>query len=584
MLIEQVVREAPVANPLVPTPLGSEAPTQEEPLLRMDRIQGNIVGFNKDHQTLLFLQILNPAAFRGWLAPWVTFIASAEEVLAFNRLFKAVRHRRKAETRTVQATWLNVAFSYDALRRLTEGTDLALTDDRDFADEAFRQGMAVRSTLLGDPTGAAAEGHPSTWVVGGPDTPADVVLIVASDDPTDLDAEVARIEDAIYAPRTPDGKPARSGARVVFKQRGATLPPPLTGHEHFGFLDGVSQPGLRGRVSSENPDDFLTARQNPKDRDQGKPGQDLLWPGEFVFGYAGQDPNAQEVSERGPVSSAGPSWADDGSFLVFRRLRQDVAGFERFVRQQSATAHLTEDHLGAKLVGRWDSGAPILRATTQDNTRLAADDCANNHFEFQGESERIRRGDRETDVDCADDFHPSAGDKEGRLCPFAGHIRKTYPRDDVADTPYGAAQSGLPNEVETQTHRLLRRGIPFGEPFHRAREPHAPDSGDRGLLFLAYQTSIVEQFEFVTRSWVNTPDFKEPGSGFDPILGQNNAEGANRRRTFRVTFADREGTVQTRELETTEDWVIPTGGGYFFAPSISALGRLSGGPDTGVEN
>ena len=44
-------------------------------------------------------------------------------------------------------------------------------------------------------------------------------------------------------------------------------------------------------------------------------------------------------------------------------------------------------------------------------------------------------------------------DLTGAVCPFAGHIRKTYPRDDTSDS--------IPDleENTTQTHRLLRRGI-----------------------------------------------------------------------------------------------------------------------------
>ena len=253
---------------------------------------------------------------------------------------------------------------------------------------------------------------------------------------------------------------------IILKESGATLPQPLTGHEHFGFLDGVSQPGLRGRISDE-PTDVLTFRQNPNDRGQGKPGQDLLWPGEFVFGYPGQDPNSADISEPGPISDAGPAWAKDGSFVIFRRLRQDVQAFRDFERQTAFQLGISPDLFGAKLVGRWASGAPILRAPEADNRALADDDCANNNFEFGDESPQIFPDQKQSDLDCTDEipnaqplalFPPSEGDPTGQICPFAGHIRKAYPRDDTSST--------LPDtqEVTTQTHRILRRGIPFGQP------------------------------------------------------------------------------------------------------------------------
>ena len=570
MMIVVPAREAPALPPLERLDLTqtdpARPPVPDEPLLAMDNIQGNgIVGFNKDFQTLLLLKIVNVPEFKRWLRSIIPFIATASEVLAFNRLFKAIRTRR-GDSLTIQATWINIAFSFHALTLLTDDADT-------FTDEAFKQGLAARSASLGDPIEPDAEGNPENWLIGGPGDEADVILIIESDDRDDLLAEVARVEHSLFPTRRHGGRIIRSGAVIVFKQQGASLPQPLTGHEHFGFLDGVSQPGLRGRIS-DNPTDVLTFRQNPNDRDQGKPGQDLLWPGEFVFGYPGQDPTSAEITEPGPISEAGPPWAKDGSFLVFRRLRQDVEAFREFVNETAFQLELSPEFVGAKLVGRWASGAPILRAPEADNRALADDDCANNNFEFEEETDPILPEQKESPIDCTDEipnshppalFPPSEGDPEGLICPFAGHIRKAYPRDDTSTT--------LPDtsEVTTQTHRILRRGIPFGEPL---RQIPFFDFGERGLIFLAYQTSIVEQFEFILKQWVNNPNFKEPDAGHDLIIGQNNTPGADRERQFTITFT-RNGIEHSEVISTQVDWVIPTGGGYFFSPSIAALELLA---------
>ena len=574
MMIQKPAREAPASSLLEYETNASHPAVYDEPVLAVGNIQGNILGgFNKDFQTLLFLKIVNVTDFQAWLYSLIPFIATAEEVLAFNRLFKEIRKRR-GESRTVQATWINIAFSFNALNQLKE-------DAANFTDEAFKEGLAARSHDLGDPIDLDAEGNKHNWVVGGPNNEADVVLIIASDDRSDLFAEVARIEESIYAARTADGKPGRSGVQVIYKQHGVVLPPPLKGHEHFGFLDGVSQPGLRGRVSNA-PNDVLTPRQNPENPNQGKPGQNLLWPGEFVFGYPSQDPNADSITVPGEVAHAGPEWAKDGSFLVFRRLRQDVPGFHKFLDHTAQHFGIDSNLFGAKCVGRWASGAPILRAPEADNKELADNDCANNNFEFRGEDEDAKKPEefpshlenKHSEGLCKKDEFPEAKpDPKGLVCPFAGHIRKAYPRDDEFDS-VGEGEKSQLNEVSTQTHRLLRRGIPFGEPFRPSDDPSFQDSGDRGLLFLAYQTSIIEQFEFVTKFWVNNPDFKEPGSGHDPILGQNNQD-KNRDRKFKFTV-DKDGKPETHEVTLHADWVIPTGGGYFFAPSISALKFLSG--------
>lgn len=579
MIPHQPAREAPSVSLFHTThPSPCQPAVPHEPVLDVGNIQGNILaGFSKDFQTLLFLQITSVEQFRQWLKELTPFVATTAEVLAFNRLFKEIRTRR-GDSRTVQATWMNLAISFHGLKKLkAEGFEK-------FTDPAFRKGLYERSKSLGDPI--HGEGSPATWVVGGSEEDeADVVLIFAADDRDDLFAEVERIEDSIYAARTPDGKPLRCGVQIIHKQQGAVLPQPLTGHEHFGFLDGVSQPGLRGRIS-QDPHDVFTPRQNPNDPDQGKPGQDLLWPGEFLFGYPGQDPTAKDFTVEGPNSlhpdgkPVAPEWAKDGSYLVFRRLRQDVPGFHDFLKEKGAELGLDPDLFGAKVVGRWQSGAPVMRAPQHDEPAIGGNDCINNFFEFHqedgGGAAAVQAPATKTETAsclCPADTPPAKPDDAGTTCPFAAHIRKAYPRNDE-----GTLSKKI-GEPDTQTHRLLRRGIPFGPPFPPNPGPDLKDSGDRGLLFLCYQTSIEDQFEFVQTQWANNPDFKdkpehgELRSGYDLIIGQNGD--GDRERTFVLPLAGPDGQVHRHMVKARKDWVIPTGGGYFFSPSISALKKMA---------
>jgi Dyp-type peroxidase family len=575
-MTQQVIREAPAPEPLEGQQTNSffYVPAPNEPILNVNNIQGNILGgFNKDYQALLFLEIENPKAFKQWLKSQINFIATASEVIAFNRLFKSARLRRGREG-AVKATWVNIAFSFEGLKKLTN-------DANSFTDEAFKAGLAARAAELKDPVDK--DSKPIGWVVGGPDNgKVDVVFIIASDERADLLAEVSRILESIVTFTDEQGKPKSSGARITFLEEGGNLPAPLSGHEHFGNLDGISQPGIRGRVG-DNPKDLLTPRQNPENKNQGKPGQDLLWPGEFVFGYEGQKDDAEKLeNSKGQVVSAGLHWANDGSYLVFRRLRQDVYKFHKFLSDIAVDLNTDPRKVSAKLIGRWPSGAPTVRTPEEDAPSLGNDDNANNDFEFNGD-------DPPDGKFFKNDVVPPSDDATGLRCPFIAHTRKTYPRNDK--TPGGIVPNSDEididrSEVTTQTHRLLRRGIPYGPV-----SPSTPNNPlqdekfvDRGLHFLAYQTSIVDQFEFVTKFWVNNPNFSEEAAtghefedkltlGHDPIIGQsdNNKPGGDRTRKFFVHLEDDQNQPQTKELTAPEDWVIPTGGGYFFAPSISAL-------------
>lgn len=222
---------------------------------------------------------------------------------------------------------------------------------------------------------------------------------------------------------------------------------------------------------------------------------------------------------------------------VFRRLEQRVPEFHAYVTARVAQLGIYPELLAARMVGRWKSGAPLEIAPLRDLPALGGDSNRNNDFGF---------GD----------------DRFQRKCPYAAHIRKVYPRDDSA-------------AAEPRRHRLIRRGIPFGPevmPGER-RTMHS-----RGLMFVCYQASIAEQFEYIQSERANNPDFpsgnRRPDTsasvtpGFDPIIGQA-ADGGPR-------FMDEPapnypGGSRRSTLDIPEQFVTLTAAGYFFMPSLSAL-------------
>jgi Dyp-type peroxidase family len=500
--------------------------TRAEPVLDVHDIQGNILaGFNKDHQGFVFCQILDPKLARQWLARLVPHIATLDEVLRFNNLFKSTRERRNLEEGTVRATWINIAFAHCGLVRL-------FPDALDLNDRAFSQGMASRWLLLG-------ADDPAHWLVGGPQSEADVVMIVASDDRQSVEDAIQRIEIE-----------AGDGLRIICRQSCATLPQPQSGHEPFGFADGISQPGIRGRVSGRH-DDFLTPRQNSANLDQGKPGQDLLSPFEFILG-----PEVAKDSIPDSHASPVPSWAKNGSFLVIQRYRQDPQGFQDFLDFASrslAASHpelqdCDAEKLGAMLLGRWRSGAPLMRTPNRDSPLLGDDPCANNNFVFVEPSQPLIGASGR----CDDSRYPSSrGDADGLRCPFSAHIRRANPRDDLHV-----------GTVDVNKHRILRRGIPFTD----------ATTGEQGLMFACYQASIERQFEYIVRNWLNHDNIQGESAGWDPIVGRAHPTAA---RIFKIRFRDLTGGISTIPLQLPTPWVTPTGGGYFFSPSLTTLKLLS---------
>src|SRR5215213_8655740 len=235
----------PVLTPPAPEDVPGSPPEPVYDSAAQDDIQGNIIpGFNKDHQQFLFYRIGKPKPCKLFLQCLVPYLSSMEEVLAFRRLFRARKLRLGEKGIYLCSTWVNIAFSHRGISVLA-----SVDDAKAFGDQSFRQGLAARSAYLGDPSRSTAAGHASKWVVGGPRNEADIIIIVASDGPTMLEDMVTLIKD----------RADTAGMKLIFEQRGDTLPGDLRGHEHFGFKDGVSQPGVRGKLSAA-AGDYITPR------------------------------------------------------------------------------------------------------------------------------------------------------------------------------------------------------------------------------------------------------------------------------------------------------------------------------------
>ena len=534
----------------------------EEPVLAMRNIQGLAVpGFFKPHQALIYVRhgdapeiVAQVKAFLRQIAP---HIASGRHALSDRRTYRHVRGRlRRPVVRGVPAPKLKarspllaVGFTHTGLRKLIGDDEVDAMHSL-----AFKTGLAKRAPLLGDPAHADVPGHPDNWLVGKTAEPLDFMLVVAGDDERAVAATAAFWQEQLM-PFVLSARIERGDRITVPGFRGASA----KGREHFGFVDGISQPGIRGR-STRKKGNYLTESHAsfgncPLRSLQGLPGQSLVWPGEFVLGYpkSGPDPLLP-----GPIAQAERPWMKHGSFLVYRRLRQDVGGFWRsmvaashFLSALPGFSGLTPESLASQLVGRRPDGAPLSRLQGQAGVgpRLGSDPCANNDFLFDADTPPLP-GD-----EAGRRFPTAQADPLGLACPLAAHIRKVNPRDAVSDV---GGSSGV------YSRRILRVGITYGRPYSEDTSAE-----DRGVLFMCIQASIEDQFEFLQTRWMNDDRLPRAPSGHDMIAGRNVADGGSGRRCTIFASGGQQGVV-----EIGRPAVTPTGGGYFFLPSLPALRKV----------
>ena len=383
---------------------------------------------------------------------------------------------------TPDETSITVAFTYHGLAAL--GVPQASLDS--FAPE-FRQGMAARAEILGD----VGESGPDQWEKPLGTTDVHVAIAVLSSDEARLQAVAERARRA---------HAELPGVELIWRQDCYQL---ATGRTSFGFKDGIGQPAVEGTGRPST---------NPRERP--------LKAGEIILGYP------DETGELPPMPTP-EVLGRNGTYVVFRKLHTKVAAYRSYLRDRAATP-AEEDLLGAKMVGRWQSGAPLAVSPDTDDPELGSDSRRNNDFLF-------------------------ADDPRGFKCPVGAHARRANPRDALN------GEGG----VDVRLHRMIRRGTSYGP---MLPDDVTEDDGiDRGIIFVFAGAHLKRQFEFVKTQWLNDGIFIGAPLESDPLVGPRHDPSS---------FTIPQRPIR-RRLQDLPPFVVTRGGEYCFAPSRSALRWLA---------
>ncbi len=463
--------------------------------LEMNDIQALILsGHNHLAQVAYyFLQIGDRAKAKRWLGTLSDQIATA-------------RHRQKDETKPDTA--LHIAFTASGLRAIG-----LPEDDLHAFQWEFTNGMSApaRARILGD----TGESSPDKWEWGSPaGKPVHVLLILYAKDIPTLEAACKEQEQAF----------ANGGLILVAREQAH---PRTDMKEPFGFRDSIAQPNVEGghRTASEEP----PARA-----------------GEFILGYLNEYdfiPFSPEVNAESdpqgvlPMSAAHAGRKDlgrNGTYVVVRKLRQDVEGFWKYCEDQTRKPDGTPDAerrvwLASKMVGRWPSGTSLVQSPDKDDSK------------FSDDPRRINR------------FLYMPTDPNGFKCPIGSHVRRSNPRDSLPPDSQESLNA-------SSHHRLLRRGAPY------QAANAATGKTEQGLIFVALNADLRRQFEFCQQSWINDEHFNGLYNTEDPIAGDSDGTS-----TFMVPGP---GVRQT--FTGYQRFVHTRAGAYFFMPGIKALKYLAG--------
>jgi deferrochelatase/peroxidase EfeB len=463
----------------------------------------------RDIQGLVFSGYARERYARYWFVRFGSAGAAAWLGRVLARVTTSERRERTVERRC------NVAFSASGLRALGLSEAVLAT-----FPSAFVRGIAApeRSRLLGDEGDSA----PALWEFGGTEAGrVDALVLAYASSEAALDEESDALEDGFE----------RFGFEAHVED--AYLAPDF--RDHLGFVDARTNPRVSGSPRRRHKNRF-----DPS-----------VAAGEFVLGYRNADGHFA-ASPRAPFRPSSrhlPPPVDarraldlgrNGTFVVVRKLAQDVPGFWRFAEREGsalwpAAPDDPAEHFAEQLVGRGIDGRSLVNAPGRE-PGPPRDWRAENRFGYRELGSL-----------------PAA-------CPVGAHVRRANPRDGLDDEPAESLAT-------VRKHRLIRRGRLYGPRFDRA----APDARERGLLFMALCADLERQFEFVHEAWLNNPKFGGLTHERDPLVGAWASSQDVRGDTFSL-----QGTPFRRQV-ALERFVRVRGGAYLFMPGLRALSYLAEG-------
>jgi deferrochelatase/peroxidase EfeB len=466
---------------------------------------------------------------------------------------------------TIPAVTVNVAFTYEGLRRL----DIPDETLHSFPDE-FSMGMKARRDILGDTGPNHFHRWDRIWNTEEHGETQHIHILISINAKTDeiLESRYQQVGQILAQaiakfPEVPKpgvtqltGHRGANGDNLPYQQAGALA---LSDKEHFGYSDGIS--GTIFDDCGEDPT-LVVGGGKPTGKDPRTiEGWAPLACGEFILGHA-------DESGAYPEAPGPPLFSRNATYLVYRKLHQNVASFNSYLEAEGGRFPGGPEALAAKFVGRWRNGAPLARFPVEADADQFINELAALQARARAATATAREQARLNELKLQLVGFDYTDDLEGARCPFGAHTRRTNPRSALEFAQRGAFGKpafDTPGAL-TNRRRILRRGLPYGQV-----EARPTDEGDHGVILLLLNADLSRQFEFVQQQWINYGNDFRLANDRDPILGNHGVNEHFRAEGRMVIEGDKAAGTPPYFCSHMPTFVETRGGDYFFVPSLTCL-------------